>query len=115
MLSAFIDVTTSDHHAMFDVRTGRHLNPAADVVIAPHVWIGMHAMILKGVRVGFGSIIGARSLVTKSVPAKTAVAGIPARTLRTGVSWTRSAQLHDGVPAWFDALESRLDWSQPRE
>lgn len=108
MFSAFIVVTTSDDHAIFDIETGEHLNPASDVIIEPHVWVGMHAMILKGVRVGFGSIIGARSLVTRSVPEKTAVAGAPARPIRSGVSWTRDHRIHPNVRTWFDSVEKRL-------
>ena len=39
-----------------------------DVIIEDDVWIGQNAIILKGVRVGEGSIIGAGSVVTKDVP-----------------------------------------------
>jgi acetyltransferase-like isoleucine patch superfamily enzyme len=40
------------------------LNPPVNVLIEPHVWVGQVATILEGVRVGLGSIIGAKSLVT---------------------------------------------------
>lgn len=39
-----------------------------DVIIEDDVWVGQNAIILKGVRVGEGSIIGAGSVVTKDVP-----------------------------------------------
>jgi acyl-[acyl carrier protein]--UDP-N-acetylglucosamine O-acyltransferase len=89
MFSAFIDVTTDDMHAMIDLTSGEHLNPAADILIEPHVWVGMRAMILKGVTVGFGSILGARALVTRDVPRRVAVAGVPASIRKTRVSWVR--------------------------
>jgi acetyltransferase-like isoleucine patch superfamily enzyme len=51
------------------------------VVIEDDVWIGIGAIILKGVRIGHGARIGAGSVVTKSVPPETAVFGNPARSM----------------------------------
>jgi len=48
------------------------------VVIEDDVWIGIGAIILKGVRIGSGARIGAGAVVTSDVPAGTAVAGNPA-------------------------------------
>lgn len=48
------------------------------VVIEDAVWIGIGAIILKGVRIGSGARIGAGAVVTSDVPAGTAVAGNPA-------------------------------------
>jgi galactoside O-acetyltransferase len=42
----------------------------------------MNAIILKGVTIGEGAIVGAGSVVTKSVPAFTIVAGNPARIIK---------------------------------
>jgi len=44
--------------------------------------IGSNATILGGVRIGAGAIVGAGAVVTKDVPARTIVAGNPARVLR---------------------------------
>lgn len=51
---------------------------SAPVVIEDRVWIGFDAVILKGVRVGEGAVIGARSVVTRDVEPYTVVAGNPA-------------------------------------
>jgi acetyltransferase-like isoleucine patch superfamily enzyme len=48
------------------------------VVIEDNVWIGDKATILGGVTVGFGSIVAANSVVTKSVAPHMLVAGNPA-------------------------------------
>jgi acetyltransferase-like isoleucine patch superfamily enzyme len=53
-----------------------------DVVIERDAWIGAGAIILPNVTIGEGSIVGAGSVVTKSVPPLTIVAGNPARVIR---------------------------------
>ncbi len=53
------------------------------VRIEDNCWIGQNAVILKGVTVGHDSIIGANSVVTRSVPPRSVVAGNPARIIRT--------------------------------
>jgi acetyltransferase-like isoleucine patch superfamily enzyme len=54
-----------------------------EVVIEDNVWLGRSCMIFKGVRIGMGSIVAAGSIVTKSVPAYSIVAGNPARVVKT--------------------------------
>jgi len=49
------------------------------VMIEDDVWIGIGAIILKGVRIGRGAKISAGSVVTRDVPAGANVAGNPAR------------------------------------
>ena len=51
------------------------------VIIEDDVWIGARAIILKGVTIGKGSIIGAGSVVTKSVAPYAIVAGNPSRVI----------------------------------
>lgn len=56
--------------------------PAAPIAIESNVWIGFDAVVLPGVRIGRGSIVGARSVVAADVPPFTVVAGNPARHIR---------------------------------
>lgn len=64
----------------------RRLTPqkgtTAPITIEDDVFIGMNSLILKGVRIGRGSVIGAGSVVTKDVPPGVVVAGNPAQTIR---------------------------------
>lgn len=48
-----------------------------DVIIEPGCWIGTKVIILKGVRVGRGSVIGAGAVVTKDVPPYSVYVGTP--------------------------------------
>ena len=57
------------------------------ITVGDHVWIGMNATILKGVRIGNGAIIAAGAVVTKDVPENALVGGVPAQVIKTGVSW----------------------------
>ena len=52
-------------------------------VIGNDVWIGPHAIIIGGVSIGDGASIGAGSVVTKDVPARSIEAGNPAKILRS--------------------------------
>ena len=53
-----------------------------EIAIENDVWIGMKSIILKGVTIGEKSIVAAGSVVTKSVPANTIVAGNPAKVVK---------------------------------
>jgi len=60
---------------------------AKPIIIGKNVWIGNRAIILKGVTIGDGAIIAAGAIVTKDVPARMTVAGIPAKTIKENVKW----------------------------
>ena len=55
---------------------------AAPVTIGDHVWIGTGAIILPGVNLGEGCVVGAGSVVTRSVDPYVIVAGNPARMIK---------------------------------
>jgi len=59
------------------------------VKIEDKAWIGLNAIILKGVTIGEGAVVGAGSVVTKDVLPYTIVAGNPAKQIREGSVETR--------------------------
>lgn len=56
-----------------------------EIIIEDNVWIGANVTILGGSKVGNGSIIGAGSVVTKSIPPFSVAVGNPAKVLKTRV------------------------------
>lgn len=52
------------------------------ITIGKGCMIGMETMIMPGVTIGDGAIVGARSLVTKDIPAWTIATGSPARVVK---------------------------------
>lgn len=52
------------------------------VIIENHVWIGMHCIVLKGVKIGKNSIIGAGSVVTKDIPENSIAVGVPCKVIK---------------------------------
>ena len=52
------------------------------VIIEKNCWIGEKASIMPNVQIGAGSIVGANSVVTKSFPPNSIIAGVPAKLIR---------------------------------
>lgn len=77
-------ITDTDFHPLrLEDRLARPLDGAtAPVVIEDGVFVGMQSLILKGVTIGARSVIGAGSVVTRSIPPGVIAAGSPARVIR---------------------------------
>ncbi len=73
-------VTDSDWHGIYD-RISRPKEPSP-VNIGRNVWLGDHAVVLKGVTIGENSIVAARAVVTRDVPENAVVAGNPAKVVK---------------------------------
>ena len=64
-----------------------HVNDySSEIIIDEDVWLGVGVTILSGVHIGRGCIIGAGSLVTKSLPPYSVAVGSPARILKKNFS-----------------------------
>lgn len=53
-----------------------------EIIIEDNVWIGAGSIILTGVTIGEGSIVGAGSVVTKSIPEFSIAVGNPAKVIK---------------------------------
>jgi acetyltransferase-like isoleucine patch superfamily enzyme len=73
------------------ISSGHPLDPAirrsqittAPIRIGRGVWIAAGAMVLQGVTVGEDAVVAAGAVVTKDVPPRTLVAGVPAQVIRS--------------------------------
>lgn len=72
---------TANHPLMFQERN-IGLEMAAPITIGDNVWIGADVTILPGVTIGEGSVIGAKTVVTKDIPANVLALGNPCRIIR---------------------------------
>jgi carbonic anhydrase/acetyltransferase-like protein (isoleucine patch superfamily) len=85
------DVTISDsvqfftHDGGVGIFRGEHpgLELMAPITVGNSVFIGSHAIILPGVRIGDRVVIGAASIVARDVPSGVVAAGVPCRTVRS--------------------------------
>ena len=89
MFSFGIDIRNGDSHSILN-QQGNRINYAKDIVIKDHVWLCANVTVLKGIYIESHSIIGTRSVVTKSCPnSHSTYAGIPACFIRSGIDWNR--------------------------
>lgn len=54
----------------------------APIHIGAHVWLGANVTVVPGVTIGDGAIVAAGAVVTRDVPPKTLVGGIPAKVIK---------------------------------
>ena len=75
----------NSHHDYSQTNLAPRYQPdqSADVIIEDRVWLGAFSIILPGVTIGHDSVIAANSVVTKSVPPFSIVAGVPGKVVRS--------------------------------
>ena len=81
MISAFVSIFAANHHyvrADMPIRSqGMYTKGGID--IGNDVWIGTHAVILDGVKIGAGCVVAAGAVVTRDTEPYSIVAGVPAK------------------------------------
>ena len=67
--------------------------PVAQITIKKGCWLGQNVVVMPGVEIGEYSLIGANSVVTRSIPARTMAVGAPARVIKkfdeTSAQWMK--------------------------
>lgn len=79
--------STIGHHTKLDdyVTVGPGVHIASSVHVETGTYVGIGATIIDRIKIGSGSIVAAGAVVTKDVPERVLVAGVPARVLRRDV------------------------------
>lgn len=75
-----------DHDHGFRERSvliGRQPPVTGPIVIGPDVWLGVNVVVLRGTRIGRGSVVAAGSVVRGEIPDFEVWGGVPARRLKT--------------------------------
>jgi galactoside O-acetyltransferase len=81
MIAPSVTLTTTGHpiHPALREDFRRFSEP---IVIEDRVWIGSNVVVLPGVRIGYGSVIGAGSVVSRDIPPMSVAVGTPCRVVR---------------------------------
>jgi len=80
MIGPRVSLLTAGHP--LDPSRRRRQIVAAAIAIERNVWLGAGATVLQGVTVGSDAVVAAGAVVTRDVPPRTLVAGVPAQVLR---------------------------------
>lgn len=75
-------VTIVDHDYRYSSGVAANQFESEEIEIGNDCWIGANSVIIRGVKLGDGCIVGAGSVVTKSFPAYSVVAGVPAKVVK---------------------------------
>jgi len=88
-------------------RHGLRIDRIAPVIIKDDVYVGEGAMVLGGTTIGEGSIIGAGSVLRKSVPAGSVVMGNPAKVVAKVDELIRFWEAESAKYPWADLIARR--------
>ncbi|MEH3034417.1 MAG: DapH/DapD/GlmU-related protein [Aeromicrobium erythreum] len=81
MLGPGVHLVSAGHPV--DPERRRREVTSAPIRIGRNVWIGARATVLQGVTIGDDAVVAAGAVVTRDVAARTLVAGVPARLVRS--------------------------------
>lgn len=80
-IGSHVILMDNDFHSVEPERRDE-LPPSAPIILEENVWVGVRAVILRGVTIGAGSVVAAGSVVSKDVAPRSLVGGIPAKLIR---------------------------------
>lgn len=84
LIGANVEILDSDFHGLALHERGMSKPEwAAPVILEDKVFVGSNVRILKGVRIGEGSVIANSSVVIADIPAMVVAAGVPAKVIRS--------------------------------
>ena len=86
LIADLVDIRTTDSHSILN-EEGKRINPDESIEIGDRVWLTREVMVLKGVIIGNDVVIDPRSVITKKISSNVVAIGIPARVVRTNITW----------------------------
>lgn len=92
------------------IETNPNLNGSyckGDVIIGSDVWIGSHATIMSGIKIGDGAVIAANSHIVKDVPSYAIVGGNPAKVIKYRFSEEQIKKLL--VIQWWNWSDEKIN------
>lgn len=96
MFANNVVIATATHDDRVDPMRSMLLK--SPVTIGNNVWLGIGATVLPGITIGDGAIIGARALITRDVPPRAVVVGVPGRVVRVREDTAGRSTENRGVP-----------------
>lgn len=83
LIAPRVFITDSDHIVEENAEKSTQWTrfSSAPVVIEHNCWLGVNTVVLKGVRIGHHSVVGANAVVTRDVPPLSTVVGVPGKVL----------------------------------
>jgi len=79
LIGTHVMIMDCDFHRVEDKTWDTNGEP---IIVEDRAWLGNRSIILKGVTIGHDAVVAAGSVVTKDVPPRTVVAGVPAKVVR---------------------------------
>ncbi len=89
MFAHGIEIRNGDSHSIFLQDSDQRINPAKDVLIGTHVWLGADVKVMKGSVISDGAIVATGAIVTGIVEPKSIYAGNPAKKIKEEIYWDR--------------------------
>ena len=89
MFARNVNLRTTDSHSIIN-ENGKRINPAKNIIIGNHVWIGTDVLVLKGACIPGNCVVSAKALITSHGYEKNSIiGGVPAKQIRNNISWIR--------------------------
>lgn len=89
LFSSGIEIRSGDSHSIYDC-SGKRMNESKNITIGNHVWLCHGVSVLKGVDIADDIVVGAGSIVIKSLLENHCVAvGSPAYVIKNNIIWDR--------------------------
>jgi acetyltransferase-like isoleucine patch superfamily enzyme len=79
MISGFVFIQSSNHGTKRGQPIKEQPHIFKPIQIGDDVWLASHSTVLAGATIGSGTIVGAKSVVTKNIPPNSIAVGIPAQ------------------------------------